>query len=197
MAEHNYEWQQVEQQLRNRAQELKVEYDPSDLEDVQRHTGYDVGGSSLESAVGDAMSKYQQRASNTPGGGSSGGSAPQSVTQSWSGGSQQQQAPGIPDWYQKMYDTLSNQLAAEKQAREQEAAARPQQLQQQQQAAAAAEAQRVAQRDALFTQLQGRAQQGLQVSAADPIIAAQTAAYSAQQERARQNYLADLAEKGG
>ncbi len=194
MAENNYDWQQVEKQLQEQAKNLGVQYDPSDLEDVQRHTGYDVGGSTLEGAVGDAMAKYQQRASNTPNSG--GGSAPKSVTQSWSG-PQQQQAPGVPDWYQKMFDQLQGQMTADRQARDAEAAQRQQALAAQQAAAAQAEAQRVAQRDALYGQLLGRAQQGLNVSAADPIIAGQTAAYSAQQQRARQNYLADLAESAG
>lgn len=48
--------------------------------------------------------------------------------------------------------------------------------------------------DALYNQLTQRAQQGLNVSPDDPIIKGQTDAYSAQQERARRNFLGDLAE---
>lgn len=61
-------------------------------------------------------------------------------------------------------------------------------------------AQKVADRqkaDALYSQLQGRAQQSLQIDRNDPIIRAQADAFSANQERASRNYLADLAEKAG
>lgn len=105
--------------------------------------------------------------------------------------------PGPPDWYQQMFNQLQAQLASEKLQRETEAAARQQQEAARAAAAAQQEAARIAQRDQLYGQLQGRAQQSLNVQATDPTIAAQTSAYAAQQERARQNYLADLAERSG
>jgi hypothetical protein len=49
----------------------------------------------------------------------------------------------------------------------------------------------------LFNVLQQRATQGLNVSRTDPAIRAQADAYSAQEERASRNYLADVAEKDG
>jgi hypothetical protein len=52
-------------------------------------------------------------------------------------------------------------------------------------------------RTELYDLLMGRAKQGLDVSADDPAIKAQVDPYAAQQERARRNYLADLAEKSG
>jgi hypothetical protein len=54
-----------------------------------------------------------------------------------------------------------------------------------------------AQRDQLYNLLLGRATQALDVDPNDPVIRMQTDAYSADQERARRNYLADLAESSG
>ncbi len=51
--------------------------------------------------------------------------------------------------------------------------------------------------DALYNQLYERANQGLAVSRNDPTIRAQSDAYAANEERARRNYLGDLAEKAG
>lgn len=51
--------------------------------------------------------------------------------------------------------------------------------------------------DELYNMLMGRAQQGLDVSREDPAIRAQSDAYSANEERAMRNYLADMAEGAG
>jgi hypothetical protein len=51
--------------------------------------------------------------------------------------------------------------------------------------------------DELYGMYTDRAKQGLAIDRNDPIIRAQADAYGAQQERARRNYLADLAEQSG
>lgn len=51
--------------------------------------------------------------------------------------------------------------------------------------------------DDLFNLLMGRAHQGLNVSPDDPIIKAQTDAYSANNQRAQKSYLSQAAEAGG
>jgi hypothetical protein len=45
--------------------------------------------------------------------------------------------------------------------------------------------------------LMGRAQQSLNIDPNDPIIKGQTAAYNANEERARRDYISDAAESGG
>lgn len=54
-----------------------------------------------------------------------------------------------------------------------------------------------ARKNSLFDMLMGRAQQGLGVSRTDPAVRAQADAYSANEERARRNYISDYAEKAG
>jgi hypothetical protein len=49
----------------------------------------------------------------------------------------------------------------------------------------------------LYDQLSQRATQGLDVTRNDPVIRTQADAYAAQEERARRDYLADLAEREG
>jgi hypothetical protein len=51
--------------------------------------------------------------------------------------------------------------------------------------------------DTLYNLLLGRATQGLDIDRNDPIIRGQSDAYAANQERARRNYLADVAEQAG
>lgn len=51
--------------------------------------------------------------------------------------------------------------------------------------------------NSLYEMLLGRAQQGIDVNRDDPAVRAQADAYAANAERARRNYLADLAEKSG
>lgn len=77
----------------------------------------------------------------------------------------------------------------------------PQQQQAPQQAQAAVAGGSVPQNQArnteLYDMLRARAQQGLNVSAQDPALRAQADAYSANEQRASRNYLADVAEKSG
>lgn len=61
---------------------------------------------------------------------------------------------------------------------------------------AAAEAARKAKADELFTTLQGRAQQSLDIAPTDPNIRNQVDYYRAEQDRARRNAVSDMAEAG-
>lgn len=70
-------------------------------------------------------------------------------------------------------------------------------LKQMQDQAAAAAAENKAKSDALYGQLLQRAQQGTAVSPNDPVIKAQTEAYTANTDRSTRNYLADRAEQAG
>jgi len=63
--------------------------------------------------------------------------------------------------------------------------------------ASAAAAANKAKSDALYGQLMQRAQQGTAVSPNDPVIKAQTEAFTANTDRATRNYLADRAEQAG
>ncbi len=78
----------------------------------------------------------------------------------------------FPDWYREL---MTRNLA----------------MQEQQQA------QNKGRSDSLYGFLNSRAQQGLNVTAQDPIIRQQTDAYRAEQERAKRNFLSDAAERGG
>lgn len=81
-------------------------------------------------------------------------------------------APFLPDWYR---DLLTKQVDA--------------------QAAERAEAKQRA--DAMYSTLDARAKQSLNVDPSDPIIRGQVDAYSAAGERSRRNYLSDVAEQRG
>lgn len=59
------DWGGVERQLREEASKRGLGYDPSDLEDVKRNTGYDRGGISLDQALANAQQKYNERAAPT------------------------------------------------------------------------------------------------------------------------------------
>lgn len=61
----------------------------------------------------------------------------------------------------------------------------------------AKQAQDAALRKQLIDQLTQRSQQSLAINPADPVISGQVDAYSAEQERAKRNYLADVAERTG
>lgn len=64
-------------------------------------------------------------------------------------------------------------------------------------ASAAKASQDAAMRKQLVDQLMGRATQSLAVDRNDPVIRAQADAYSANEERAKRNYLSDIAERSG
>ena len=78
------DWGAIEAQLRQAAAARGVDYDPSDLEGIRRNAGYDQvhrgSGANYERALNEGLSgaiaRYDQRATNTPGGGGSGGGVP-------------------------------------------------------------------------------------------------------------------------
>ena len=86
MANESFDYSPFEEQLRQRAQQKGLAYDPSDLEDVKRNSqNTGVSGTANltpEQALANAFTKYDERATNTPGGG-----APQvqyaTPTQAW------------------------------------------------------------------------------------------------------------------
>lgn len=61
----------------------------------------------------------------------------------------------------------------------------------------AQEQQRLGQRDQLYQQLLGRAQQNVAADPNTPVVQGQVNAYRAEQDRAQRNYLSDLAESAG
>lgn len=83
MANETYDYSGIEEQLRQRAQQKGLAYDPSDLEDVKRHSGYDTGGITPDAALQNAFAKYDERATNTPGGGQSQQVQYATPTQAW------------------------------------------------------------------------------------------------------------------
>jgi hypothetical protein len=155
------------------------------LNELSKRTGASVEQSDVEALRGKnpedveahkraLEAQYARRGSNVPGsgGGSSGGgvsAAPAAAppAQAWN-----QSGQMFPDWYHG----LMQQQVAQQQAEQAENKARA---------------------DALYSTLNTRATQGLQVNANDPIIRGQVEAYGAQGERARRNYLSDLAEQSG
>lgn len=117
----------------------------------------------------------EERKVNVPGGGerqeeraSSDGGGNQSPSQSWNS----QPVDPYPSWYRDlMTQQVQQQQEQQRQAKERS--------------------------DALYSMLDARAKQGLQVNAADPIIKNQVDAFSAAGERSRRNYLSDVAERSG
>lgn len=67
------DWAAEEQKLREEAARQGLEYHSSDLEDIRRNYGYDVPTGTLEQLRANAFRKYQERATNEPGGGEDGG----------------------------------------------------------------------------------------------------------------------------
>lgn len=57
----------TEAQLRAAAQADGVAYDPSDLQGIVTHVGYDEGGSSLDDALKSTLDRYDIRANDVPG----------------------------------------------------------------------------------------------------------------------------------
>lgn len=57
----------TEKQLRDAAQQKGVTYDPSDLQGIVTHVGYNEGGSSLDQALQSTLDRYDIRSSDVPG----------------------------------------------------------------------------------------------------------------------------------
>lgn len=160
MANENYDYSDIERQLKERASQKGLAYDPSDLEDIKRNTGYDVGGISPEQALQNAFTKYDERAAT----GQSGGG----VAGQWTASATTSTTPG----WDEMFKALQNRVDSANTANR-------------------------ARNDQLWQTYMDRAQQGLNVDRNSPVIRTQADAYSANEQRASRDYLADLAEKSG
>lgn len=57
----------TEAQLKQAASDKGVAYDPSDLQGIVTHVGYDEDGSSLDQALQSTLDRYDERASDVPG----------------------------------------------------------------------------------------------------------------------------------
>lgn len=183
-----------EQRLKEEASRKGVSYDPSDLEGVIRHVSYasNVGKDPGE-FINQAVARYDQRATNTPGpsgapsggGGSTGSSSNGGDTNpdgmsSWTG---QPSQPAGPDPYQ--------QAAIE--AIQRQSALMQQMIAKQE----ASDKIRQERADGLYNTLLQRSQQSLNVNADDPIIRAQVDPMRAQLERSKRNFISDAAENYG
>lgn len=117
-----------------------------------------------------ALRKYDTRASNTPNsdGGSNANATPAQAWNSQPAGG----ASPFPDWYQ---GTMASNLAAQQQAQQQN----------------------TDRSNALYSTLNDRATQGLNVSPNDAVIKAQVDPFRAEQERARRNDISNVAEQRG
>lgn len=92
MANENYDYSDIERQLRDYAKTVGREYHDSDLGDVKRNSGYDDPSTyrSPEEAMRAVMRKYDEWATNVPGQepgkkaeNNSGGGGQESVAQQW------------------------------------------------------------------------------------------------------------------
>lgn len=176
-----YSDQDIEQQLRDEAQKKGVEYSDSDLQDVRHRDNSDEG-------LAAAFKKYDSRSSNTANSGEDnndgrsnpwqGGSGNSTASQ-WTAGGQQgggNFGGGSAGFNDGGVGDILQQMREEMKAREAATNTR---------------------RDGLYQQLDTRAKQSLTIDPNDPVIAAQTDAYGADQQRASRDYLANLAEKAG
>ncbi len=139
----------------------------TDSQDLMRG-GY---GSGRDENQGGAPASGGRQSGGSPSGGRPGGVAP---SQAWNaaGAAPAASVDPFPSWYKDLMQSQVAQQQAERAAQQQKA-------------------------DALYGQLDTRAKQGLQINASDPIIKGQVDAFSAQGERARRNYLSDIAERSG
>lgn len=135
----------------------------------------------------DLETQYQQRGASNGSSGSGGASAggdlsndarvnpPSTPTQAWNNPAVTDAINAQTGLIRQQQDFLRSQFEAQQ----------------------AREAQQATQRDALYQQLLGRAQQSTQIDAQDPIIKGQVDAYRAEADRSQRNYLSDLAERAG
>lgn len=161
-------WDDIEAQLKDAAAKNGVTYDQSDLEDVKHRDG-DMSAE---------LKKYDYRSDNTP---NSDQDNNDGRSNPWEGGGSAAPAAGRSagstgsggsSGGSNILQNISNELMG----RQQQDAGR---------------------RDALYNQLNTQATQSLAMDGSDPIIAGQTDAYRAEQERSKRNYLSDLAERSG
>lgn len=184
MANENFDYSGIETELKQRAADKGLAYDPSDLEGVKRNSQYDNGGQTPDQALKNQLSVYDSRSNNTPNSNGNNNGTPGNqnegsrVTQAWQSPQVSTTPPAAP-------------------APDPNAAMLMEMLKRQQDTMAAQETERKTKADQLFGTYQDRANQTLAFNAQDPIISGQVDAYRAEQERSKRNYLSDLAEKAG
>ncbi len=182
----DYDWGGAESALKEKAGQW---YDPTMLQDLQRNVSYGQGENVDQGSVNDWVSrignKAQLRGSNEAnstyeangrGGVTVGPTGKVNDPMGTGGGGGQSTTQ---QWNNSQND-YTNQLL--------------QQMMEQQRGAADQNRQRG---DALYGQLMQRATQGTNVDKNDPVIRAQTEAFTANTDRAQRNYLADRAESLG
>lgn len=168
----NYDYTDIESKLKQRAQEKNLAYDSSDLEDIKRNASYtdasgNFTGTDPNAGLNAAYSKYDERANSQQ----SGGSQPQQSSNNRVGAAQS----GGGDLTNQWLDYIKQRDAG----------------------VAAERAQQQQSRDALWKTYTDRANQSLNVDRNTPAIRQQADAYSANEQRAGREYLADTAEKSG
>lgn len=177
-----------EARLREEAAKVNVSYDPSDLQGIMNFASYAANaGRDPGEAINRMIENYRQRSSNMPTPdrsaprGGSGPSAGVPTTAGW--------LPSAPSSFTYQFNqdpniakALESQNALIKQMFESQAGR---------------EAQARERQSGLYEQLRQRATQSLDIDPNSPIIKQQVEAFGAQQERARRNYLSDLAEEAG
>ena len=174
-----YDWSGAESSLKQKAGQF---YDPSMLEDLKRNTSYGAGDSGpSQSSVDDWTTRLANKASlrgsnevnstyqaNGQGGTTTGPTGNVNYGGTFGGGAGAGGNGDIASLLRQMMSQQSEAAAANK-----------------------------AKGDALYGQLSARAGQSLNIDRNDPIIRAQSDAFSAQQERSRRQYLNAAAERGG
>jgi len=148
----------------------------------RRRAGSGQTGSGMEAAAATAAGYGSARSEKAddqynPSAGGAGGAG--SVAQQWGGkGGGMRESPGgvggnmFPDWYK---DIMTRQLSMQEEAQRKN----------------------TERGNALYGILSDRAKQSLEIDRNDPIIRAQSGAFSAKQRRAQRNYISDVAESAG
>ncbi len=176
-----YDWSGAESTLKQKAGQF---YDPSMLEDLKRNTSYGAGDSGpSQSSVDDWTTRLANKASLR------GSNEANSTYQANGQGGTTTGPTGNVNYG----GTFGGSAAGAGSPNSDIAAMLKQMMQQQSDQATANRAKG----DALYGQLAARAGQSLNIDRNDPIIRAQSDAFSAQQERERRQYLNQAAESGG
>ncbi|MGE3341502.1 MAG: hypothetical protein AB7J46_06435 [Candidatus Altimarinota bacterium] len=172
-------WQQIQDYYNKKRQQYGFDFDiQSYYDDLVRGAQYDR--SDVANRVSGRIADIDKRFADGDGGsgGSGGSNSGSSGTAGWlpsSGGSSSSESSSVTS-------ALAHQAELIKQMMEQQ---RLKEIQNRERG------------DALYAQLLERANQSLDISPDLPVIKAQTEAFAAAQERARRNYLSDLAESSG
>ena len=185
-----FDWGGAESALKNKSGEF---YDSSMLEDLKRNVSYGQGDQVDPNSVNDWVNRIGNKAklrgsnevnstyqANGQGGVTVGPTGKVNGPNNTGGGSGGGGNSTAQQWNGQAAPSAADGM-----------------LKQMQEQAAASAAANKAKSDALYGQLLQRAQQGTAVSPNDPVIKAQTEAFTANTDRATRNYLADRAEQAG